>query len=104
MRFRLSLATLFFFALALVFSWPTSTHAQEGEATVIDEVVAQVNDDVITLSLLKREIRERVEVLMQQKNLTQQQANEEVMKHQGELIATLNRHSPKNTSDPKSLK
>jgi peptidyl-prolyl cis-trans isomerase SurA len=56
---------------------------------VIDEVVAQVNDDVITLSLLKREIRERVEVLMQQKNLTQQQANEEVMKHQGELIATL---------------
>jgi peptidyl-prolyl cis-trans isomerase SurA len=88
-RFKLSLVPLFFFALALIFARPTSTHAQEGEATVIDEVVAQVNDDVITLSLLKREMRERIEALMQEKKLTEQQATEEVMKHQAELIATL---------------
>jgi len=88
-RFKLSLALLFFFALSVILSRPTSTQAQEGEATVIDEVVAQVNDDVITLSMLKREIRERVEVLMQDKKMTEQQANDEVMKHQAELIATL---------------
>ncbi len=89
MRFKLSLALLFFFALSIILSRPTSTQAQEGEATVIDEVVAQVNDDVITLSMLKREIRERVEVLMEDKKMTEQQANDEVMKHQAELIATL---------------
>jgi len=88
-RSKLSLALLFFFALSLILSRPPSTQAQEGEATVIDEVVAQVNDDVITLSMLKREIRERVEVLMQDKKMTEQQANDEVMKHQAELIATL---------------
>jgi peptidyl-prolyl cis-trans isomerase SurA len=89
-RFRLlSIAALFSLALAVIISTPSSTKAQEGEATVIDEVVAQVNDDVITLSLLKREIRERVEVLMQEKRLTEQQATDEVMKHQAELIATL---------------
>ena len=28
--------------------------AQEGEMQVVDEVIAQVNDDVITLSMLKK--------------------------------------------------
>ena len=49
-----------FFALAIIlaFTLMTSTVvAQEGEMQVIDEVVAQVNDDVITLSMLKREIQ-----------------------------------------------
>jgi len=62
--------------------------AQEGEVTVVDEVIAQVNDDVITLSMLKRENKERVEALIQ-RGMTEQQANEEVAKHQAELIATL---------------
>jgi len=89
-RFRLSsIATLFIVGCAMVFSMASTVFAQEGEATVIDEVVAQVNDDVITLSLLKREVRERVEVLMQEKKMTEQQATAEVMKHQAELIATL---------------
>jgi hypothetical protein len=47
--------------------------AQEGEATVIDEVIAQVNDDVITLSMLKRENRERIEALKQERKMTAQQ-------------------------------
>ena len=90
MKFRLSsIAILFIVAFAMVCSMASTIFAQEGEATVIDEVVAQVNDDVITLSMLKREIRERVEALMQEKKLTEQQATEEVMKHQSELIATL---------------
>lgn len=62
--------------------------AQEGEMTVVDEVIAQVNDDVITLSMLKRETRERIEAL-KQNGMTEQQAIEEVTKKQAELIATL---------------
>jgi parvulin-like peptidyl-prolyl isomerase len=55
---------------------------------VIDEVIAQVNDDVITLSMLKRENRERIEAL-KQSGMTEQQATDEVNKRQPELIATL---------------
>lgn len=90
MRFKLlSVAGLFLFALTMVISTAPRAMAQEGEVTVIDEVIVQVNDDVITLSMLKRETRERIEVLMQERKLTEQQATEEVAKHQAELIATL---------------
>ena len=73
--------------LALAFL-PISAFAQEGEMTVVDEVIAQVNDDVITLSMLKRETRERIEAL-KQNGMTEQQAVEEVTKKQAELIAML---------------
>ncbi len=66
----------------------TSAFAQEGETVVVDEVVAQVNDDVITLSMLKKETKERIEAL-KQNGMTEQQAIEEVNKRQAELIATL---------------
>ena len=90
MRIKLfTIVGLFVFALTVGFVGAPRALAQEGEVVVIDEVVAQVNDDVITLSMLKREIRERVEVLMQDKKLTEQQATDEVLKHQSELIATL---------------
>ena len=62
--------------------------AQEGEMTVVDEVIAQINDDVITLSALRRETQDRIEALKQQ-GKTEQQALEEVSKRQAELIATL---------------
>ena len=62
--------------------------AQEGELQVVDEVIAQVNDDVITLSMLKREAKERTEAL-KQGGMPEQQAIEEVAKRQPELIATL---------------
>src|SRR4029434_6501308 len=74
--------------LALVILAPSAVFAQEGEVTVVDEVVAQVNDDVIALSMLKRESKDRVEAL-KQSGKTEQQANEEVAKRQAELIATL---------------
>jgi len=66
----------------------SSVFAQEGETEVVDEVVAQVNDDVITLSMLKRETRERIEAL-KQNGMTEQQAVAEVTNKQAELIATL---------------
>ena len=74
--------------LALVILVPSTAFAQEGEVTVVDEVIAQVNDEVITLSQLKRETKERIEAL-KQNGMTEQQANEEVSKRQAELIATL---------------
>lgn len=65
-----------------------SALAQEGELQVVDEVIAQINDDVITLSMLKRESKERLESL-KQGGMSEQQATEEVSKRQAELIATL---------------
>jgi peptidyl-prolyl cis-trans isomerase SurA len=74
--------------LTILTANPSPVCAQEGEMQVIDEVIAQVNDDVITLSMLKRETSERIEAL-KQNGMTEQQATEEVSKRQGELIATL---------------
>jgi foldase protein PrsA len=73
--------------IILVFS-AGSVFAQEGEMQVVDEVIAQVNDDVITLSMLRRETKERIDAL-KQSGMTEQQATAEVAKHQAELIATL---------------
>lgn len=88
MKFRITrLAGLAVFAL-LVMLGPSLALAQEGEMQVVDEVIAQVNDDVITLSMLKREMKERVEAL-KQNGMTDQAANEEVMKRRDELIAIL---------------
>ena len=71
----LVLASLFVFAI-LVFV-PQTVLAQEGELQVVDEVIAQINDDVITLSMLKRESKERIESL-KQGGMSDQQAAEEV--------------------------
>ena len=77
-----------FAALIILTFTATSVFAQEGEMQVIDEVIAQVNDDVITLSMLKKETKERIDAL-KQSGMTEQQANDEVNKRQAELIATL---------------
>jgi parvulin-like peptidyl-prolyl isomerase len=77
-----------FAALILLTFTAAPIFAQEGEMQVIDEVIAQVNDDVITLSMLKRETKERIDAL-KQSGMTEKQATEEVAKRQAELIATL---------------
>jgi len=77
-----------FAALVILVLSTGSVFAQEGEMQVVDEVIAQVNDDVITLSMLKRENKERIDAL-KQNGMTEQQATAEVAKHQAELIATL---------------
>ncbi len=76
------------FAALLILTFSGNIFAQEGEMQVVDEVIAQVNDDVITLSMLKRETKERIEAL-KQSGMTEQQAMDEVSKRQNELIATL---------------
>jgi peptidyl-prolyl cis-trans isomerase SurA len=82
----LSITSVFVFAvLAFI---PSSSLGQEGELQVIDEVIAQINDDVITLSMLKRETKERIEAL-KQTGMSEQEATAEVTKRQAELIATL---------------
>ncbi len=84
----LSLATTCAFLLVLVALVPYSAKAQEGELRVVDEVIAQINEDVLTLSALRRETKERIESL-KQGGMSDQQAADEVNKRQAELIATL---------------
>jgi peptidyl-prolyl cis-trans isomerase SurA len=81
-------AAAFICATFIMLSLPVSTAAQEGELQVVDEVIAQVNDDIITLSMLKRETKERIDAL-KQSGMSEQQATEEVTKKQADLIATL---------------
>lgn len=77
-----------YLALVIILIFAGNAFAQEGETQVVDEVIAQVNDDVITLSMLKRETEQRIEAL-KQNGMTEQQARDEVSKRQAELIATL---------------
>ena len=89
MKFRfisLTFAALMLFVLLSLSSRPA--FAQEGELKVVDEVIAQVNEDVITLSMVRRESKQRVEAL-KQGGMPEQQAQDEVTKHQATLIATL---------------
>src|SRR5437588_2986308 len=81
------IAPVLFFAIASAFA-PSLVRAQEGEPVVVDEVIAQVNDGIVTLSQLKREMRERIDTL-KQNGMTEQQANAEVEKRKPELIAIL---------------
>src|SRR5260370_24052765 len=76
------------FLLAAFVISPALARAQEGEPVVVDEVIAQVNDGVVTLSQLKREMKERVDTL-KQNGMTEQQANAEVQSHKAELISIL---------------
>jgi peptidyl-prolyl cis-trans isomerase SurA len=75
-------------SLLFVLGSAPAVFGQEGELQVVDEVIAQINEDVITLSMLKRETKERIEAL-KQSGVPEQQAMEQVSKKQAELIATL---------------
>jgi peptidyl-prolyl cis-trans isomerase SurA len=79
-------SAVFLFALLIFPAF--SAFAQESEPVVIDEVIAQVNEGVITLSRVKREMNEAVSVLVQQ-GKTQEAARAEVTSRQGELIANI---------------
>lgn len=89
MRLKYTNLPLALAAFALIFTFAVSpAFAQEGEVRVIDEVVAQVNNDVITLSMIKREMKEGLAALQQQ-GKTEQEATEEINRRQPELIASL---------------
>src|SRR5438270_11099284 len=86
MKSKLLIAVLFVTGAFIVL--PSGASAQEGEPVVVDEVIAQVNDGIVTLSQLKREMHERIET-MKEKGMTEQQAVAEVEKRKPELIAIL---------------
>lgn len=77
-----------FSAFAITVIATVGAAAQETEARVIDEVVAQVNDGVITLSRIKREMKEVVDSFVQQ-GKSREEAQKTVDEKQGELIANL---------------
>jgi hypothetical protein len=62
--------------------------AQESETKVVDEVVAQVNEGVITLSRIKREMKSLSDTYVQE-GKTREEADKLVEGKQGELIASL---------------
>jgi parvulin-like peptidyl-prolyl isomerase len=62
--------------------------AQDGEPVVVDEVVAQVNEGVITWSRVKREMKNAVEAITQQ-GKAREEAQRDVDARQNELIANL---------------
>ena len=75
-------------AIAFLLVASVSTFAQESELTVIDEVVAVVNDGVITLSRIKRETNTVIEASVSE-GKTREQATADAQLKQGELIAGL---------------
>jgi peptidyl-prolyl cis-trans isomerase SurA len=74
------------FAVTVLLS--SAISAQETQVRVVDEVVAQVNEGVITLSRVKREIKEIVETYVQE-GKPRAEAERLVEEKQGELIANL---------------
>jgi hypothetical protein len=82
-----SIAKIAFLAAVLIVPCP-SVSAQETQTRVVDEVVAQVNDGVITLSRIKREVKEAVESFVEQ-GKSREEAQKMVDERQGELIASL---------------
>ncbi len=74
------------FLIAILFITGLAVSAQETELKVVDEVVAQVNENVITLSGIKREMKEIVNLLIES-GKTREQAEAEVESKKAELIA-----------------
>lgn len=74
------------FTIAFLFLASFSAFGQESELKVVDEVVAQVNDGVITLSRVRREMDIIIESLVAE-GKTREQATTETNAKQGELIA-----------------
>ena len=78
------------FAAACLFAAPPAARAQEeGVPKVIDEVIAQVNTEVITLSMLRQEMKDAAGALAQSRGITLEQAQAEIAKKQTEMIVTL---------------
>jgi len=77
------------FLIAVLFLTNFSASAQETEAKVVDEVVAQVNDGVITLSRVKREMKAATDSYIAENQKTPEQAKVEIEGKQGELIANI---------------
>lgn len=76
------------FAAGMIGLSASLASAQETQVKVVDEVVAQVNDGVITLSRVKRETKSIVDSYVEQ-GKKRDEAQKMVDEKQGELIANL---------------
>ena len=76
------------FAAAALCAFSAIAPAQETQTKVVDEVVAVVNDGVITLSRVKRESKSIVDTYVAE-GKTREEAQRMVDEKQGELIANL---------------
>lgn len=76
------------FTIAFIIFSSFTSFAQESQTTVIDEVVAQVNDTVITLSQIKREEKNAVASLVQE-GKTPEEAQKTIGEKRGEIIANM---------------
>ena len=88
MKFVKSTVFAALFVIGASFLSPCLVRAQEGEPVVVDEVIAQVNDGIITLSQVKREMKERIQISVQN-GMPEPTATAEVEKKKFELIAIL---------------
>jgi parvulin-like peptidyl-prolyl isomerase len=82
------LTTSFFLASLLIFAGFSNSSAQESEVRVVDEVVAVVNDGVITLSRIKREMDVAISTLVED-GKSPEEARKIVEENQGEIIASI---------------
>lgn len=76
------------FSIAFLLSIGVPAFAQESETKVVDEVVAQVNEGVLTLSRVKREMKSIVDTYVQE-GKSRDDATKTVNDKQPELIANL---------------
>jgi len=86
------LARAAFAALLLLFVAAPTARAQEDEAgvaTVLDEPVVQVNNDVVMLSQLRRELKSFKEALVKQRGMSEAEADAELAKRRPEIIFSL---------------
>ncbi|MCA1630660.1 MAG: peptidyl-prolyl cis-trans isomerase [Acidobacteria bacterium] len=77
------------FAAACLLAAPAARAQEEGVPKVVDEVIAQVNTEVITLSMLRQEMKDAAGALAQAKGIPLEQAQAEIAKRQTEMIVTL---------------
>lgn len=77
-----------FFVLSILALTALMVPAQETEERVVDEVIAQVNEGVITLSKVKREVKGIVDAAVQE-NKKREDAEKLVEEKRGEIIANL---------------
>jgi peptidyl-prolyl cis-trans isomerase SurA len=82
------LSAVAFIALFVFVAAPARAQ-EEGAPKVVDEVIAQVNNEVITLSMLRQEMKDAADALVQQRKISPADAQAEIAKRQPEIIATL---------------
>jgi peptidyl-prolyl cis-trans isomerase SurA len=87
-KFFARLSAVAFAALCLFVASPARAQ-EEGVPKVIDEVIAQVNTEVITLSMLRQEMKDAAGALADQRKIPVEQAQTEIAKRQAEIIVTL---------------